>query len=243
MIFTRRRSLAALAGAAAQWRSAEGATKAPPVQLVVLDVGGTIIEDRGDVPQTLKAAMANHGVNASIAEIDQFRGAAKRDIIRRFAKDEAVAEKIYQEFSRSLIEIYRTVPPIAGAEQAIQMLRQSGYLVAVNTGFDREIAVPIFRRLGWQSYFAASVCSDDVAEGRPAPYMIFHAMETARVHSVAEVVVVGDTPLDMQSGTNSGARAVVGVLTGTATRDRLSAEPHTHIVPSVAAIPELLKKL
>ena len=39
--------------------------------------------------------------------------------------------------------------------------------------------------------------------------MIFHAMESARVGSVAEVVAVGDTPLDLQAGTNAGFKAIL----------------------------------
>ena len=40
----------------------------------------------------------------------------------------------------------------------------------------------------------------DVAQGRPAPYMIFRAMERTGITSVAEVLNIGDTVLDIQSG-------------------------------------------
>ena len=71
--------------------------------------------------------------------------------------------------------------------------------------------------------------------------MLFHAMEGARVNNVAEVMAVGDTPLDLQAGTNAGLRAVVGVLSGAATAEALRHEPHTHILPSVASLPALLR--
>ena len=71
--------------------------------------------------------------------------------------------------------------------------------------------------------------------------MIFRAMEAAGVTSVAEVINVGDTPLDLQAGTNAGARGVVGVLTGFHKEDRLRREPHTDLVPSVANLPELIE--
>ena len=119
-------------------------------------------------------------------------------------------------------------------------MRASGYLVATTTGFDRAITTSIFRRLGWEGNFAASICSDDVAQGRPSPFMIFHSMESARVNNVAEVVAVGDTPLDLQAGNNAGLRAVVGVLSGASTAGNLRKEPHTHILPSVAHLPALL---
>jgi len=70
--------------------------------------------------------------------------------------------------------------------------------------------------------------------------MLFHAMESARVNSVAEVMAVGDTPLDLQAGTNAGLRAVVGVLSGASSAELLQREPHTHILPSVANLPALL---
>jgi HAD superfamily hydrolase (TIGR01509 family) len=193
----------------------------PAIRLVVLDVGGTIIEDRGDVPETLRSTLTNRGITVTPAEISEWRGASKREIIRHFVERQ-------------------TLPPIAGAEDAIHSLRQRGYLVATTTGFDREITIPIFHRLGWEKYFAAIICSDDVAMGRPAPFMLFHAMESARVNSVAEVMAVGDTPLDLQAGTNAGLRAVVGVLSGASRAELLQREPHTHILQSVANLPALL---
>ena len=225
-------------------------SKMPPVRLVVLDVGGTIIQDRGDVPESLRKALANHGITVSSAEIGNWRGASKREIVRHFVQlqtlppevdREKLTEAVYADFSAQVNEAYSTVPPIAGAEEAFQTLRRSGLLLAATTGFDREITTSIFRRLGWQEYFATTITSDDVAQGRPSPFMIFHAMEAARVNSVLEVVAVGDTPLDLQAGANAGLRGVVGVLSGAGTSERLRLEPHTHILPSVADLPTLLR--
>jgi len=224
----------------------------PKIRLVVLDVGGTIIEDRGDVPEALRSAMAHHGVRSNREEIARLRGASKREVIRHFVNQQSTSPGVNQdklitaihgEFTTNLIEVYRSVPPITGAGEAIRQLRASGYLVATTTGFDRAINTSIFRRLGWEGYFAASVCSDDVAQGRPSPFMIFHAMEAARVNSVAEVVAVGDTPLDLQAGNNAGLRAVIGVLSGASTAENLRMEPHTHILPSVADLPALLASM
>ncbi len=221
------------------------------IRLIVLDVGGTIVADRGDVPETLRSAMADRGVTVTPAEISQWRGASKRETVRHFVERQNkplavdrndLAAAIYQDFRARTIEIYRTVPPIDGAEDAIRNLRQRGYLLATTTGFDREITNSIFHRLGWEEYFVATVCSDDVVQGRPSPFMIFHAMESARVNSVAEVMAVGDTPLDLQAGANAGLRAVVGVLSGASRLDVLRRETHSHILPSVANLPALLGK-
>jgi phosphonatase-like hydrolase len=221
----------------------------PAVRLVVLDVGGTIVEERGDVPQALRSALTHHGIDSTPEEIGRRRGASKREVIRYFVDAQTLppgvdrgklTAEIYDEFTANIIALYRSVPPIAGAEDAIRELRDRGYLVATTTGFDRAITTSIFQRLGWERYFTATVCSDDVAQGRPSPFMLFHAMEAARVDNVAQVVAVGDTPLDLRAGTNAGLRAVVGVLSGAGTAEQLRREPHTHIVPSVSHLPGLL---
>ena len=251
MRLSRRQSFRRFAAAAGipAIAGAAGTDPQPPIKLVVLDVGGTIIEDRGDVPEELRKALANHGVGSTPTEIAKWRGAAKREIIRHFVELQSpppnidrnkLTGAIYDEFTANLIAIYRSVPPIAGAEDAIRQMRKSGYLVATTTGFDRAICTSIFRRLGWEQHFAASICSDDVALGRPAPYMLFHAMEAARVQNVAEVMAVGDTPLDLQAGNNAGVRGVVGVLSGAGTAETLGRERHTDIIASVAKLPALL---
>ena len=166
MKLSRRQSLKQLAATAAAPPILRAAPRQPQpaVRLVVLDVGGTIIEDRGDVPESLRNALAHHGVASTSAEISRLRGASKREVIRHFVDAQSLrpnvdrdklTASIYEEFTADIISIYRSVPPIAGAENAIRELRHRGYLVATTTGFDRAIALSIFRRLGWEQYFAA----------------------------------------------------------------------------------------
>lgn len=252
MSISRRHCLRQLATAAIIPSSALAAPATPGsrIRLVALDVGGTIIEDRGDVPQALSSALAHHGIQSSAEEIQRRRGASKREIIQYFVQKQALppsvdrgqlVASIYDEFSSHLIDVYRSVPPIPGAENAIQQMRRDGFLLATTTGFDRAIAMSIFKRLGWDKYFAAMICSDDVVQGRPAPFMLFHAMEAARVDSVAEVMAVGDTPLDLQAGANAGLGGVVGVLSGVSKAEVLRGQPHTRILGSVAELPALLR--
>jgi phosphoglycolate phosphatase-like HAD superfamily hydrolase len=68
-------------------------------------------------------------------------------------------------------------------------------------------------------------------------------MERTSVLDVRRVLVAGDTIADLASGTNAGAAAVVGVGTGAVALDVLAAEPHTHLLPSVAELPELVATL
>jgi phosphonatase-like hydrolase len=220
-----------------------------PIRLVILDVGGTIIQDHGEVPNAMHSAFANRGLDVSFAEIGEWRGASKRGMVRHFvelrtkgdAEREVLTGSIYDDFSAQVNKAYANVQPIAGAQDAIKAMRKSGLLLATTTGFDRQQLNMIFGQLGWYDDFVATITSDDVVDGRPSPFMLFHAMEKARVDSVAETVAVGDTPLDLLAANNAGLKGMIGVYSGAATAERLEREPHTHILPSVAELPALLK--
>jgi len=250
MSISRRQSLMALAAAAIVSPSFVRAQPAvPAIRLVVLDVGGTLIEDHGEVPNSMRAAFLGGGVDVSLAEIGEWRGASKRGMVRHFvelrrppsAGREALIERIYGDFSRRANEAYQDVQPIKGAEDALKRLKQAKLLLATTTGFDRPLNEFIFRHFDWHKYLDAIITSDDVVDGRPSPFMIFRAMEAAHVDRVAEVVAVGDTPLDLQAASNAGVRGIIGVSSGAATAERLSREPHTQILASVAELPDLLR--
>ena len=84
------------------------------------------------------------------------------------------------------------------------------------------------------------VYPDEVPAGRPAPYLIFQAMQKTRVDAVSRVAAIGDTALDLQAGTNAGAGWVLGVLSGAHDAATLGRTPHTHLLPSIAELPALL---
>jgi phosphonatase-like hydrolase len=249
---SRRQALGAIAGlygAALPQRVNAGGLQLP-IRLAVLDVGGTIVEEHGDVPEALAGAFGKRGITVSSAEINQWRGAAKREVVRHFVTQrkklsEAERDKligaVYTDFSARIINSYKTVKGIPGAEDAFRALQKMGLTLATSTGFDGPITSSILMRLGWERYFVAQVTSDDVVQGRPSPYMLFHAVEAARVNGVSQVIAVGDTPLDLQAGANGGMRGVVGVLSGAGTRTTMEPEPHTDLIDSVAALPALLR--
>jgi phosphonatase-like hydrolase len=221
------------------------------IKLVLFDITGTIIKDTGDMVRAFSRALKKNGISFEDRELREWRGAAKQEVIRHFAgrqiggKMEVTdrrIDQIYDDF-RSILEAeFESHPVVAigGAENTFAWLREQGILIGTTTGYHRKLSDTLLKRLGWLEKFQTTVCSDEVALGRPAPYMIFRAMEAARVTSVAQVVTVGDTPLDLRAGANAGVRGIVGVLSGAHTADRLQQEPHTHILPSVVELPSAI---
>jgi phosphonatase-like hydrolase len=215
-------------------------------ELVVFDMAGTTVEDLGQVPDAFTAALAEHGISVTREQLNGVRGASKRQAVLHFVpagpEQARRAEAAYASFREHLSRRYRSegVRPVPGAVLAIRSLRERGVRVALNTGFDRETTGQLIGALGWaEGMVDAIVCGDDVAEGRPAPYLIFRAMEATGASSVHRVANVGDTILDLRAGYNAGVRWNVGVLTGAHHRQLLESAPHTHLLPSVAELPNL----
>ena len=222
----------------------------PEIKLVVFDIAGTIIEDHGEVVNAFSNALEKNGIPFALDELKRWKGASKREVIRHFVKQLGPkpdhAEKVeatYECFRAELLSLYaQGIKPIEGASATFSWCKKHDIRLATTTGFYREVSDLILERMGWREVFAANISSSDVRQGRPAPFMIFHAMEAAGVHDVKRVINVGDTPLDLQSGSNAGVRGVVGVLTGAHDEPSLRREPHTDILTSVAEIPALIMR-
>ena len=224
------------------------------IELVALDMAGTTIDEHGSVYAALHEAVAAEGATVSDALVQEWMGTDNREAIAALVAlggggtlDPAGVERGYATFRQLLEAKYRAEPPrpIAGVPEALATLRGSGVKVALTTGFARDVAEPLLAGLGWTvgATVDAVVCADEVAAGRPAPYLIFRAMERTDVRAVDRVLVAGDTLVDLRAGTNAGVAAVVGVATGKLGFDALQAERHTHLLASVADLPDLVAAL
>jgi phosphonatase-like hydrolase len=217
------------------------------IALVALDIAGTTIDEGGAVYVALRSAVESHtGVPIPDGEFDRWKGTGKRQAITGLLGQATVDEinAVEAEFTRRLLDAYRSVPPepLPGVVNAFAVLRDRDVKIVLQTGYSRAVAGPLLEQVDWRvgRDIDAVITSDQVQASRPAPYLIFRAMETVGVQSVSEVLVAGDTPNDLRAGTNAGARYVAGVLTGAHDAASLRLEPHTHILSSAATIPEVL---
>ena len=222
------------------------------VRLVIFDIGGTIIEDNGEVIASFSAALTANGLTAGEAELRELKGSSKRDVIKNFVErkwgkeNAGNAERIRKAYGDFRIELENRfsnggVKPIRGADPTFAWLKTHSIVCATTTGFYRSVTARILSSAGWEDTFAANICSDDVKDGRPAPYMIFRAMEAARIDDVRQVLNIGDTPLDLQAGHRAGVLGVIGVLSGIHKRERLLQESPSHLITTVAALPSLIE--
>ncbi len=228
--------------------TSQRATPRSAVRLVVFDMAGTTVRDDDLVLECFVKAATRAGITASSEAINARMGASKRAVFDALARaeptddPEGLRDRAYKTFRELLEAAYERegARPVEGAERAFAWLRERGVRAALNTGFYREVTELLVAKLGWVHAVDAVVCDDDVREGRPAPFMIFEAMQRCDVRAASEVMVVGDTPSDMLAGRNAGVATVVGVTSGSHRAPSLWNAGATHVIASVAEVPALI---
>jgi phosphoglycolate phosphatase len=220
--------------------------------LMVFDMAGTTIRDRGEVAGALTDALGSAGIDLPSEEVSRVRGASKRNAIVQLvarhggALDERAravqAAALYERFRAALAERYASTSDLSmpNAVATFERLKRGGLRIALNSGFERAIVDLILGQVAWPgSLLDAVVCGDEVANGRPAPDLIQRSMERTGIRDPRRVAVVGDTRLDIEAGANAGVRYRVGVLSGAHDRATLERAPYTHIVESLNAVPDI----
>jgi phosphonatase-like hydrolase len=213
-------------------------------------MAGTTIRDDGLVEQAFTVAVAGEGVVPGSREYERMRtqvrktmGQSRIEVFRLLlGGDEARAQAANANFEEAygLLVVEGAVMPIPGATDAIKALRNAGIKVALMTGFARATREAIIDEIGWRGTVDLALSPQDAGRGRPYPDLVLVAALRLGIDDMRRVAVVGDTPLDVQSGCRAGVGLVAGVLTGAGDRAALAAAGATHIIGSIGELPHLL---
>ncbi|KOU01317.1 phosphonatase-like hydrolase [Streptomyces californicus] len=228
-------------------------TTAHPFGLVVLDMAGTTVADGGLVEQAFSAAARRLGVQPGsdeharqLAYVRDTMGESKISVFRHLFGDEDRAQQANTAFEEAYGELVDAgrIAPVPGTREAVERLTAEGRTVVLTTGFARPTQDAILTALGWQDLVPLTLCPADAGgRGRPYPDMVLAAfLRTAAVDDVRRIAVAGDTSYDMLSGVRSGAGIVAGVLTGAHDEEQLTRHGATHVLRSVADLPDLIAR-
>lgn len=225
------------------------------IELAVFDISGTTVKDKGEVTNAFAKTFQQKGYSVPKVKIAAVMGYKKTDAIQtlleQFAEDKSVISEKYinemhEYFINSMINYYinsNELEAIPFAEETFELLKKNNVKIGLDTGFFSTITNAVIDSLGWlkNGLIDFVVSSDEVAEGRPQPYMIQELMKRANVTDSKKVIKIGDTEVDIKEGRNAGCLFTVAVTTGKSyTREQLELYRPDYIIDSLQQLPALL---
>jgi phosphoglycolate phosphatase len=227
-----------------------GMTHKPDITLACCGLIGTLVTDDGLIERSFAEAIATQGVVSGtsafarrMSQVHQARGRSAADVLRLlFPDNEARAQAAQLAFDRALADAVGRVRTelVPGAVQVLDDLRAAGVQVAVLTTLPRRVHDLVLDAAGLRRHIDLALSADDVARAFPAPDLVLTAVLRSGTGSVGEVAVIHSTGAGVEAGRRSGASVVAGVLTGPHAVQRLRSAGATHILDSVAGLPDIV---
>jgi len=203
-----------------------------PIQAVVLDWGGTVLDHGGcGAVAAMRRTLQEAGVETTEGDLRRKMGVAKLEQLRGLFESERIrgawaiqhGEALDEPGLERLRTRYRAIELETSERQLLpgvmplhEFLRQLGVMVATTTSQDRPVLEQMIRMARQQGFHpAANACPEDAeGQGRPAPYMCYQLAMHLRLHPLGACVKVGDTVADMEEGRSAGMWTVGIAETG-----------------------------
>lgn len=105
------------------------------------------------------------------------------------------------------------VKPFPGARELLERVQQAGQRVVLASSASKAELEHYIELLDATGIVSETTCSDDVENTKPAPDIFATALKKVAPLSAEEVIVVGDTPYDIEAARKCGI-AAIGLRSG-----------------------------
>ncbi|PTN38470.1 phosphonoacetaldehyde hydrolase [Desulfonatronum sp. SC1] len=204
-----------------------------PVRAVILDWAGTTV-DYGCIGPTevFRRAFSGFGVTVDDEEIRVFMGLKKIDHVRAMTHQKTLSGRWRQVHGRDpneqdVQDIYARIEPlmmdvvtdhaelIPGVRNLVTALRAKDIRIGSTTGYSRPMVERLMASAAGQGYKPDTVvCSTEVSEGRPYPWMCYVNAMTLDVFPMSAMIKIGDTVADIEEGLNAGMWTIGLTMSG-----------------------------
>lgn len=212
------------------------------MKYIIFDFDGTIGDSQALIVKTLQDTMRKRGLEVKsdvecAATIGLRLDEAFVQLFEMSAEEGmACAETyrvIFEENKQHLI-----VQPFPHVLETIHTLHRQGYQLAIASSRGSDSLFGYVKQMGIEDSISSIIAGDLVEHVKPAPDMVFKALEEMN-GTVEEALVVGDMTYDVDMAHNAGAKACA-VTYGNATREELkNAE---YIIDDFAELLDILQE-
>lgn len=235
------------------------------IEAIIFDWAGTTVDYGCFAPvQAFVEVFKEFGIEPTMDETRKPMGMLKRDHIKtmmdmprinelfkeKYGRDytESDIDAMYKSFEEKLMSILdQFCEPKPFVLDVIAELREMGIKIGSTTGYTNEMMAVVTRVAKENGYTPDCWFSPNAVQnyGRPYPFMIYKNMEALRVHSVQNVIKIGDTVSDILEGKNAGIISI-GVVEGSSelamTQDEFNALPSDQKASAINKVSHTFKE-
>ena len=183
---------------------------------IILDVDGTLVDSNGAHALAWQAALEAHGYHVEYPQLRRLIGMGGDKLLPQVSgveedtpegkKISARRQEIFLEEYLPQLKAFKRVPEL------VETLQAQGFKLAIASSAKKEELEPLLECAGINDLVTQRTSSDDAAESKPDPHIVQAALEQLNLPA-EQVVMIGDTPYDVEAALKAGV-AFIGVRCG-----------------------------
>ncbi len=183
---------------------------------ILLDIDGTLVDSNDANARAWMEALLAHGVEVNYIKLREGIGMGGDNFLPKLAHLEAESEQ-GKAISQTRSEILKSqyMPDLKAFPQVKELLtrlRDDGYKLVVATSAKPDEAETLLALTGARELIEEIATTEDAKNSKPDPDILKAALQKSGL-SAEEVVMLGDTPYDVEAAQKAGIQSI-GVRCG-----------------------------
>ena len=183
------------------------------IRAVLFDLDGTLVDSAGDLRNALNAVLGERGLRSlPLEEVKGMIGDGASKLVERGLAATGGDPATLMETHRAFLALYEAnasdlTRPYPGAVETLEALQAKGLPLAIVTNKPAAATATLLEALDLARFFHVVVGGDTLAQRKPHPAPILHALKGLGVPAEA-ALMVGDNHHDIGAARAAGTAAV-----------------------------------
>jgi HAD superfamily hydrolase (TIGR01509 family) len=180
------------------------------LQVVLLDIDGTLIDSNDAHARAWVGALAAHGYVVTFEQVRPLIGMGGDKMFPLLVgldPKSGEAERISDTRSELFLRELPSLRPTPGARDLLALLQDEGLELVIATSAQESEVEELLQQAGVTDLVDTGASSDDAERSKPDPDIIHAALRRARRYS-AHSVLIGDTPYDIEAANRARVPAI-----------------------------------
>lgn len=178
---------------------------------VLLDIDGTLVDSNDAHAHAWVEALKESGHNVAFAEVRPLIGMGGDKLLPKLTgidSESQPGKKISTRRSEIFLKKYApNLQPCLGAAGLLNAWRNAGIRLVIASSAKKDELQTLLKICGDETLIHSAVSADDAERSKPSPDIVAAALERIEL-SAEDVVMVGDTPYDVEAASRAGVRAI-----------------------------------